>query len=65
MGGNPPLGYDVKDRKLVINKEDAKLIKLIFEKFLKTESYFEIAHALNKTGIKTKRGGLFSPQHVQ
>ena len=65
MGGHPPLGYDVENRKLVINEEDAKLIRLIFEKFLKTESYFEIAHALNNAGIKTKRGGLFSPQHVQ
>ena len=65
MGGHPPMGYDVKDRKLVINEENAKLIKLIFEKFIKTESYFEIAHALNKAGIKTKKGSLFSPQHVQ
>ena len=65
MGGHPPLGYDVENRKLVINEEDAKLIKLIFEKFIKTESYFEIAHALNDAGIKTKRGSLFSPQHVQ
>ena len=65
MGGHPPLGYEVKDRKLVINEEYAKLIKLIFEKFIKTESYFEIARALNDAGIKTKRGGLFSPQHVQ
>ncbi|MBO6055557.1 MAG: recombinase family protein [Alphaproteobacteria bacterium] len=65
MGGNPPMGYDVKDRKLVINEEYAKLIRLIFEKFIKTESYFEIAHALNNAGIKTKRGSLFSPQRIQ
>ena len=65
MGGHPPMGYNVKDRKLVINEEDANLIRLIFEKFIKTESYFEIAHALNDAGIKTKRGGLFSPQRIQ
>ena len=74
MGGNPPMGYVVKDRKLVINEENAKLIKLIFEKFIKTESYFEIAHALNDAGYRTKErkdkngtvigGRLFSPQSV-
>jgi site-specific DNA recombinase len=30
MGGNPPLGYDICDRKLVINVEEAKLIRHIF-----------------------------------
>jgi len=24
MGGMPPLGYDVKDRKLVVNKNEAR-----------------------------------------
>src|SRR5260370_31228751 len=30
MGGNPPLGYDPKDRKLVINEAEAETIRLIF-----------------------------------
>ena len=34
MGGNPPLGYDVVDRKLVINQEDQNLIEHIFRRFL-------------------------------
>lgn len=29
MGGNPPLGYDVVDRKLVINQKDQNLIERI------------------------------------
>src|ERR1700742_3102178 len=38
MGGWAPLGYEVKDRKLVVNQADAKLVKSIFQRFLKTGS---------------------------
>ncbi len=31
MGGPPPLGYDVKDRKLIINEDEAEIVRLIFE----------------------------------
>src|SRR5260370_2537011 len=38
MGGWAPLGYEVRDRKLVVNDVDAKLVKSIFHRFLKTGS---------------------------
>ena len=31
MGGPQPLGYDVQDRKLIINKDESEIIKFIFE----------------------------------
>ena len=31
MGGTPPLGYDVKDRKLVVNAAEAEPVRTIFE----------------------------------
>jgi site-specific DNA recombinase len=31
MGGHPPLGYDVKDRKLVVNEAEAAIVRMIFE----------------------------------
>jgi site-specific DNA recombinase len=34
MGGRPPLGYDVRDRKLVVNPTEAELVRLIFRRFL-------------------------------
>jgi hypothetical protein len=34
MGGHPPLGYDVRDRKLVVNPAEAELVRLIFRRFL-------------------------------
>ncbi len=30
MGGQPPLGYDVKDRKLIVNEAEAKTVQHIF-----------------------------------
>src|ERR687891_1283727 len=34
MGGNVPLGYVVKDRKLVVQKDEAAIVRSIFERFL-------------------------------
>lgn len=33
MGGNPPVGYEIKDRKLLINKQDAKIAFHLFERY--------------------------------
>ena len=73
MGGNWPLGYDVKDRALVINEAEAKVVRLIYDKFLETESYTLITDWLNKNGYRTKvrhwkgktiGGTLFKPSTV-
>jgi len=54
MGGTVPLGYDVKDRMLQINDDEAKSIKSIYEDFLKTHSITETARNANKSGLTTK-----------
>jgi hypothetical protein len=33
MGGNVPLGYDVKDRKLIVNEPEASTVRLIFRRY--------------------------------
>ncbi|MGZ9006499.1 MAG: recombinase family protein, partial [Burkholderiales bacterium] len=38
MGGTPPPGYDVKERKLVVNDKEADLVRLIFQRFLRIGS---------------------------
>ena len=38
MGGIPPLGYDVADRRLVINPQEAELIQYIFKRFTELAS---------------------------
>ena len=33
MGGWAPLGYDIKDRKLIVNEPEAELVRSIFTRF--------------------------------
>ena len=54
MGGIPPLGYDVRDRKLVVNQDEAVLVRLIFTRFLQLGSATELARELRRAGHSTK-----------
>ena len=56
MGGNVPLGYDAKDRKLVINKAEAAWVKTVFERFVQTGSVTKMLPALHAEGLRTKTG---------
>lgn len=58
-GGIPPLGYDIKDKKLVINQHEAEAVKIIFEMYNDGHSYGEIIKTLNSKGYKTKLGNDF------
>ena len=33
MGGLPPLGYDVRDRKLVVNESEAETVRAIYRRY--------------------------------
>ncbi len=54
MGGNPPLGYDVIERKLIINEAEAGLVTLIFKTFVRTRSIIQTCEILNYKGHRTK-----------
>jgi site-specific DNA recombinase len=54
MGGTPPLGYDVKDRKLVVNEAEGELVRLIFKRFLRVGSATKLAQELRRAGHTTK-----------
>ncbi len=54
MGGVPPLGYDVVERKLVVNESEAELIRLIFKRFLRVGSATKLAQQLRRAGHTTK-----------
>ena len=60
-GGKAPLGYDVdKKGKLVINEEEAELVRLIFDLFEANYSYNRMAKELNNRGYKSKTGKPFT-----
>jgi site-specific DNA recombinase len=58
MGGWAPLGYEVRVRKLVVNEQDAKLVRSIFQRFLKTGSATILARQLVQEGVSNKYGKL-------
>jgi DNA invertase Pin-like site-specific DNA recombinase len=54
MGGMPPLGYDVIERKLVVNPAEAELVRLIFRRYLELGSATEVVRELAAAGHQTK-----------
>ena len=56
MGGYVPMGYDVRDRKLVINEVEAAMVRNIFERFVAIGSATTLARALVAEGARNKRG---------
>jgi DNA invertase Pin-like site-specific DNA recombinase len=56
MGGNVPLGYDARDRKLVINMAEAAWVRTAFERFVQTGSVTKMLAALHAEGLRTKTG---------
>lgn len=53
-GGSVPLGYDSKDKKLVVNEAEAETVRLIFAKYLELKSFSTLVAELDKRGIVTK-----------
>lgn len=54
MGGTVPLGYDVKDRKLLVNPDDAKMVVRLFHLYLELGCVSKLKARLDQDGIKSK-----------
>ncbi len=55
MGGMPSLGYDVKDRKLVVNDDEAQTVVGIYRRYLALKSVHALKVELAEAGIRSKR----------
>jgi site-specific DNA recombinase len=55
MGGMPPLGYDVENRKLIVNEDEAHVVVDIFRRYLALKSVHALRDALADAGIRSKR----------
>jgi DNA invertase Pin-like site-specific DNA recombinase len=63
MGGNPPIGYEIEDRKLLINKEEAKTARYLFDTYLTLGCVAKLKQKLDSDGIfsrerTSKRGNV-------
>jgi DNA invertase Pin-like site-specific DNA recombinase len=54
MGGQPSLGYDVHDRKLIINEAEAKTVRMIFRRYVALKSVRDLKAELDAAGIVSK-----------
>jgi len=54
MGGPPPIGYDIRNRKLVVNEDEAACVRGIYERYLQLGSVTELAVDLRDRGIRSK-----------
>lgn len=63
-GGQRPFGYDVIDGCYTPN-EYADVVREIFKRYDNGASFADIAHDLNRQGIRTTKGGEFSGQSVK
>jgi site-specific DNA recombinase len=54
-GGTVPLGYDAKDKKLVINRNEAETARMIFRLYLELKSFGMLVAELDRRKIVTKR----------
>ncbi|WP_236571442.1 recombinase family protein [Rhodovarius lipocyclicus] len=64
MGGKVPLGYDVANRKLVINEAEATHVRRVFELFIDRGSGVETVRRLQAEGITSKSGRLLNKGDV-
>ncbi len=65
MGGWAPLGYDIKERKLIVNEREADLVRSIFARFARGTppqlliEQLAMESALNKNGRPIDKGYLY------
>jgi DNA invertase Pin-like site-specific DNA recombinase len=55
MGGNVPLGYDVRERKLIVNEAEAATVRVIFQRYAELGSVALLKAELDRFGIVSKR----------
>jgi site-specific DNA recombinase len=54
-GGTVPLGYEAKDKKLVISKSESEIVRAIFRLYLELGSFSKLVGELDRRKIVTKR----------
>ena len=65
MGGPVPLGYDVVDRKLVVNHAEVEQVKYIYQKYLELKSVEKVLHHITLKGYTNKRGNAYTKHSLR
>jgi DNA invertase Pin-like site-specific DNA recombinase len=54
MGGVPPIGYDAKERKLVVVEADAEIVRDIYRRYVRLGCISKLASELRTAGVRTR-----------
>lgn len=65
-GGTPPFGYNVVNQRLVLNADEAPVVKMIFDWYVfQGYGYNRIAKELNERGFRNKAGEPFKGTSIR
>lgn len=64
-GGRCPVGYRVQNGRLIIDPEEAEVVKRIFRRTREGAKMLKIANELNADGVKTRSGGRFYASQIK
>jgi len=55
IGGTPPLGYDLRDRRLVVNQAEAETVRLIFRLYIELKTLRRVREELDRRSIVSRQ----------
>lgn len=61
----PAFGYDIVDKKYIVNEQNAPIVRKMFSDYLDGKGTIAIARELNTLGIKTTRGNNWENRTVE
>ena len=64
VGGVVPLGYEVRNQKLIVNEEEAATVRLVFSRYLELGSLPALQRDLRERGVVTRKRQLSSGRTV-
>ena len=64
MGGHPPFGYRVENRKLVVDEGQAAHVRWIFARFVEIGSGTELAREVDQRAIRTPHGNRIDKKYI-
>jgi DNA invertase Pin-like site-specific DNA recombinase len=64
LGFNIPYGYDYQNGELILNPNESKIVKMIFQMYLAGNSISTIVELLNNRGVSTKKGKRWGKQTI-
>lgn len=60
LGGHIPLGYNIENKKLVINDAEAEIVREAFREYANGSTVADICDAFNNKGYRTAKGAKFN-----